>query len=205
MECPPTLESYGVENVQLAPEREHQQINAALAVALCISWACLALPLIRIHQLQQVTFPSPIGHVLQRSCVLVNGRWLEHSFSICRFKSCMCYCNSDSYRNLSSQVLEFTGFCKDLKEMSAWQEEHVKIVVPSFRAASLGVPGLVETASYDMLDAENDFDDYDLSILEDWMQTNLRSGIAAVSHEERHAAHIELLSELKNSTGSGGQ
>jgi hypothetical protein len=49
-----------------------------------------------------------------------------------------------------------------------------QIVVPSFRAASLGVPGLVETASYDMLDAENDFDDYDLSILEDWMQTNLR-------------------------------
>jgi hypothetical protein len=32
-----------------------------------------------------------------------------------------------------------------------------------------------------------------------------RSSIAAVSHEERHAAHIELLSELKNSTGSGGQ
>jgi hypothetical protein len=32
-----------------------------------------------------------------------------------------------------------------------------------------------------------------------------RSSIAAVTHEERHAAHIELLSELKNSTGSGGQ
>ncbi|CAK9274358.1 unnamed protein product [Sphagnum jensenii] len=149
MECPPTLESYGVENVQLAPEREHQRIKAALAVALCISWACRSPPSDRIHQLQQVTFPSPIGHVLQRSCVL--------------------------------------------------------IVVPSFRAASLRVPGLVETASYDMLDTENDFHDYDLSILEDWMQTNLRSSIAAVSHEERHAAHIELLSELKNSTGSGGQ
>jgi len=40
------------------------------------------------------------------------------------------------------------------------------VVVPSFRTASLGVPGLVETASYDMLDAENDFHDYDLSILE---------------------------------------
>jgi len=40
------------------------------------------------------------------------------------------------------------------------------VVVPSFRTASLCVPDLVETASYDMLDAENDFHDYDLSILE---------------------------------------
>jgi hypothetical protein len=47
------------------------------------------------------------------------------------------------------------------------------VVVPSFRTASLGVPGLVETASYDMLDAENDFHDYDLSILEVWMWTDL--------------------------------
>lgn len=122
LEIAPTLESYGVENVQLGLEGEHQQINAALAVALCISWACHSPPSDRIHQLQQVTFPSPIGHVLQRSCVLVNGRLLEHSFSICRLESCMCFCNSDAYRNLSCPDLEFTGFCKDLKEMNAWQE-----------------------------------------------------------------------------------
>ncbi|CAK9274362.1 unnamed protein product [Sphagnum jensenii] len=53
LEIAPTLESYGVENVQLGLEGEHQQINAALAVALCISWACRSPPSDRIHQLQQ--------------------------------------------------------------------------------------------------------------------------------------------------------
>ncbi len=32
-----------------------------------------------------------------------------------------------------------------------------------------------------------------------------RSSIAAVSHKEKYAPHIELLSELKNSTDCGGQ
>jgi folylpolyglutamate synthase len=52
MEIPPTLESYGVENVHLALEREHQRINTALTIALCISWACCSPPSDCIHQLQ---------------------------------------------------------------------------------------------------------------------------------------------------------
>ncbi len=146
MQIPLTLESYGVENVQLAPEREHQRINAALIIVLCISWACCSPPSDCIHQLQTVTFPSPVRHVLESSCVLVHGRSLEHSFSICRFELCMCYCNSDSYRNLSSQDLEFTGFCKDLKEMSAWQEIVHQGLPDSFLKglASTGWPGQAE-------------------------------------------------------------
>ncbi|CAK9229337.1 unnamed protein product [Sphagnum troendelagicum] len=224
MECPPTLESYGVENVQLAPEREHQRIKAALAVALCISWACRSPPSDRIHQLQQVTFPSPIGHVLQRSCVLAKKgsslKWksngthcIEASSDVddkewnsrdIDQKSQLSHHNKKGFP-LSFEFVSNPDWAGAGLEQVLFVQLHAKIVVPSFRAASLGVPGLVETASYDMLDTENDFHDYDLSILEDWMQTNLRSSIAAVSHEERHAAHIELLSELKNSTGSGGQ
>ncbi len=73
MESPPTLESYGVENVQLAPEREHQRINAALAVALCISWACRSPPSDSYTPTAAGDFSKP--HWTCIAEVLCAGKW----------------------------------------------------------------------------------------------------------------------------------
>ncbi|CAM6021859.1 unnamed protein product [Sphagnum balticum] len=168
MEIPPTLESYGVENVQLSPEREHQRINAALIIALCISWACCSPPSDCTHQLQTVTFQAP-------------------SDMYCR--GLVCWYMADRLSIFSA----FAGLncAKKGGSLEGKSNAHIALRQALMWMTGSGIPGILIRRATCPITTNKDFP--------------CRSSIAAVSHEERHAAHVELLSELKNSTGSGGQ
>ncbi|CAK9228398.1 unnamed protein product [Sphagnum troendelagicum] len=176
MECPPTLESYGVENVQLAPEREHQRINAALAVALCISWACRSPPSDSYRPTAAGDFSKPywtcIAEVLSAAhspeSMEACTNWFCTVVKAKKGGSLKGKSNGTHCIEASSDVDDKEWNSRDIDQKRV--PLHMALFVPQHSSTSVD-----------------------------------KSSIAAVSHEERHAAHIELLSELKNSTGSGGQ
>jgi folylpolyglutamate synthase len=274
LEIAPTLESYGVENVQLGLEGEHQQINAALAVALCISWACRSPPSDRIHQLQQEVARGGLPDSFLKG--LASTKWpgraevvhdpsgrlsfyLDGAHSPESMEACAnWFCsvvkaekggslkgesNGTHCIEASSDVDDKEWNSRDLliRRVSnpiATNKDCPSLLVLLFncmpkRDPQSLLPPIINTcmrtgvplhmalfvppySSLISLDKRVPFNGAtsDLS----WQQTvqrhwesllegklSGRSSTAAVSHKERYAPHIELLSELKNSTDFGGQ
>ncbi|KAH8958519.1 hypothetical protein BDL97_06G029200 [Sphagnum fallax] len=259
LEIAPTLESYGVENVQLGLEGEHQQINAALAVALCISWACRSPPSDRIHQLQQEVARGGLPDSFLKG--LASTKWpgraevvhdpsgrlsfyLDGAHSPESMEACAnWFCSVVKAEKGGSLKGESNGtHCIEASsdvDDKEWNSRDLLIrrvllfnCMPKRDPQSL-LPPIINTcmrtgvplhmalfvppySSLISLDKRIPFNGAtsDLS----WQQTvqrhwesllegklSGRSSIAAVSHKERYAPHIELLSELKNSTDCGGQ